>query len=350
MDRRQFLGRASATVAASAALAGCSGLGGNDDNDGNGANGGGARAPYDDWAGTSVYGESEVQAFSVDIGALSELSDGATATPTPTATGTQQQVDPILGAPVAYLFGAGLAGLALLGFGLSHLTGEDGPMERVHSVGDVTVFEGSFDESEVTGTVEQREVESRTYQGHTVYTSGEGENASVLAVSGSALLTASAGERVSDPGAVVEDAIDAEAGSGTRYADEHGAYDDLVTALPAASILGVGFSPDGAINAATPTPTSTPSTGGESDGSLSGVSDLELDGDVRGYASSLEFSDDGEEVTARLALRYASADQVDDDETISSQAAPSGSDVSVETDGALVVVAAAYTEDSGAEL
>jgi len=391
MDRRKFIERVcAATAVASTGVAGCAsfgnggtasgggdggdggagdgGDGGNDgggdggggDSDGSGDGGttgadtstptptpqgtvaGGARAPYDGWASTSTYGSGEIGAFSVRAG--TGQTTGETPTPTPTPQGTQAPIDPILGYPTGFLFAALFSGFALSGFGLGQVASEDGGTERIHGAGKGLVFEGSFDaETLATRVGESQATEAGTYEGYTLYSNGSGENGAVLGLSGEALVHASAGEDVSDPRTVVEDSIDAGLGNGTSYGSEHGAYEDLVTALPTRPVMGLTFSSSGGLNQGTPTPTPTPSMGGGS-GDFFEIRDFDLEGTVRGLASALSYGENQESATAEMAIRYESASEVDDTGTIQSQAAPQASDVSVTTSGALAVVTATYTQ------
>jgi len=402
MDRRKFIERVcAATAVASTGLAGCTSFGdsgtatggsdggdgnggggdggandggdgsgngdgsgdGNDGSDGNGDGGtteadtptstptatmaqgtvaGGTRAPYDDWASTGTYAGEEIQAFSVLAG--TGQPDGQTPTPTPTPQGTQAPIDPILGYPTSFLLAALFSGFALANFGLGQVASEDGGTERIHGAGNGLVFEGSFDTETLASTVgESGASETGSYEGFTLYGSGSGESRAVLGLSGEALVHASSGEQVSDPRAVVESAIDASLGNATSYGSEHGAYEDLVTALPTRQVMGITFSSSGGLNQGTPTPTPTPSMGGGS-GSFFEIRDFDLGGTVRGLASSLGYGRNQESATAEMAIRYASAGEVDDADTIQSQVAPQAGDVSVATSGSLAVVTATYTE------
>jgi hypothetical protein len=390
MDRRKFIERVCATTAVtSAGLAGCTSFGGGDTatggsdggdgigdgssdggSDGNSDGGdgsdsgdggttgaatstptptapsqtvaGGARAPYDDWASTETYASGEVGAFSVRAGTGQTSSQ--TATPTPTPQGTQAPVDPILGYPTGFLLTALFSGFALSQFGLGQVAAEDGGTERIHSAGNGLVFEGSFDTETLTSAVgESRATESGSYEGFTVYGVGSGDSRAVLGLSGEALVHASADEQVSDPRAAVESTIDAGLGNATAYGNEHPAYEDLVTALPTGPIMGLTFSTDGGLNQGTPTPTPTPSMGGGS-GSFFEIRDFDLGGTVRGLASGLTYGQNQESATAEMAIRYASAGEVDSADTIQSQIAPQAGDASVAISGSLAVVTANYTE------
>jgi hypothetical protein len=121
-----------------------------------------------------------------------------------------------------------------------------------------------------------------------------------------------------------------------------------VTALPTEQIMGLAFAPGGDVNTPTPTPTPTPGGGGGGGSSFFEIRSFQLEGTVRGYASSLSFpeSQDQESVTVRMAIRYASASEVDDQSRIAEQAAPRAADVSMNDSGSLAVVAATYTENS----
>ena len=305
---------------------------------------GGARAPYDEWASADTYPGERVLAFSVEAGTGQSTPSTPTPTPTPTPQGTQSPIDPIIGFPTTYLLAALFSGFELVQFGLGQVASEDGGTERIHSPGDGLVFEGSFDAGSVETTVSEAGAsEAGTYEGHTLYESGSGDDAAVLAVSGEALVQASAGEEVPDPRAVVEHTIDAGAGNATRYGADRGAYEDLVTALPTDQIMGSNFSPDGGIDRSTPTPTPA---GGGSSSDFFRIRDFDLDGTVRGFASGLGFGEDQETATARMGIRYASAGEVDDTSRIQSQVAPQASDVTVDVSGPLAVVAATYDEAS----
>jgi|GEM_PF-1962559 len=303
---------------------------------------GGARAPYDDWASTGTYAGEEIQAFSVLAG--TGQTESQTPTPTPTPEGTQAPIDPILGYPTSFLLAALFSGFALANFGLGRVASEDGGTERIHGPGNALVFEGSFDAETLASTVSESDAsETGSYEGYTLYGSGSGESRAVLGLSGEAIVHASSGEQVSDPRAVVESTIDASIGSATSYGSEHGAYEDLVTALPTRPVMGVTFSSSGGLNQGTPTPTPTPSMGGGS-GDFFEIRDFDLDGTVRGLASGLSYGENQESATAEMAIRYASAGEVDDPGTIQSQAAPRAGDVSVATSGSLAVVTATYTQ------
>ena len=395
MERRRFIGRVCAvTAVTSTGAAGCVSLGGGESEGGDGTDGssdggsdgggdgsgdgsssdgsdggngdggmteadtptatmapqgtvaGGARAPYDEWASADTYPGERVLAFSVEAGTGQSTPSTPTPTPTPTPQGTQSPIDPIIGFPTTYLLAALFSGFELVQFGLGQVASEDGGTERIHSPGDGLVFEGSFDAGSVETTVSEAGAsEAGTYEGHTLYESGSGDDAAVLAVSGEALVQASAGEEVPDPRAVVEHTIDAGAGNATRYGADRGAYEDLVTALPTDQIMGVTFSPEGGIDRSTPTPTPTPAGGGGSSDFFR-IRDFDLDGTVRGFASGLGFGENQETATARMGIRYASAGEVDDTSRIQSQVAPQASDVTVDVSGPLAVVAATYDETS----
>ena len=304
---------------------------------------GGSRAPYDDWASSATYASEGFQAFSVQAGAGQGGSQTPTPTPTPTPEGTDAPVDPILGYPTQFLLAALFSGFALANFNLGQIASETGPAERIHAPGNSLVFEGTYDTDSLASKVgESDATESGTYEGYTLYEMGSGEDAATLAFSEAAVVHASADEQVSDPRSVVEATIDAGAGNATRYGSENAAYDDLVTALPTEQIMGIAYAPGGDVN--TPTPTPAPGEGGGS--SFFEIRPFQLEGTVRGYASALSFpqSQDQESVTVRMAIRYASASEVDDRSRIAEQAAPRAPDVSVNVSGPLAVVAATYTE------
>lgn len=304
---------------------------------------GGERAFYDDWASPDTYSSEGFQAFTVEAGAGQSDSQTPTPTPTPTPEGTDTPIDPIFGFPTQFLVAALFSGFALANFNLGQIASDTGGTERIHAPGNSLVFQGSFDTDSLASRVgESDATESGTYEGYTLYEMGSGEDAAALATSEDAVVHASVDEQVSDPRGVVEATIDAGAGNATRYGSENAAYEDLVTALPTEQIMGIAFKPGGDVN--TPTPTPAPGEGGGS--SFFEIRPFQLEGTVRGYASALSFpQEDATSVTARMAIRYASAGEVDDRTTIADQAAPNAADVSVTINGPLVVVAATYTEE-----
>ncbi|PSP69707.1 hypothetical protein BRC70_06490 [Halobacteriales archaeon QH_6_68_27] len=233
----------------STGAAGCVSLGGGESEGGDGTDGGSDGGGDGSGDGSSSDGSDGGNGDGGMTEADQSTPSTPTPTPTPTPQGTQSPIDPIIGFPTTYLLAALFSGFELVQFGLGQVASEDGGTERIHSPGDGLVFEGSFDTGSVETTVSEAGAsEAGTYEGYTLYESGSGDDAAVLAVSGEALVQASAGEEVSDPRAVVESTIDAGAGNATRYGADRGAYEDLVTALPTDQIMGVNFSPDGGID------------------------------------------------------------------------------------------------------
>lgn len=305
---------------------------------------GGTRAPYDNWASAGTYPDDRFQSFSVVAGTGQSTEAGPTPTPTPTPQGTDAPVDPILGYPVTYLVAALFSGFALASFNLGQVASDTGGTERIHVPGNSLVFEGSFDAATLQSQVgESDATESGTYEGFTMYERGAGESRAVLGLSGEALVHASVDETVSNPRSVVESSIDAGVNSATPYGTDNAAYEQLVTALPTQPVMGVSYAPGGDALRQTPTPTPGPGDGGGS--SFFQIRDFELGGTVSGFATGIEFGEDQESATARMAIRYASAGEMDDTGLIREQAAPRASDVSVTTSGPLVVVTANYSED-----
>jgi hypothetical protein len=305
---------------------------------------GGERAFYDDWASEDTYITDEFQAFSVRAGAGQSTPSTPTPTPTPTPEGTDAPLDPILGYSTTYLVAALFSGFALAGFNVGQVTSDGGGAERIHVPGESLVFEGSFDSDALQSSVGDSEAsESGTYEGYTTYEMGSGEDLAVLGVSGEALVHASAGEAVSDPRSVVESTIDAGTGNATPYGSDNPAYEELVTALPESTVMGTSFAKEGDVTRDTPTP--TPEAGGGGGSDFFEIRDFDLEGAVRGFATAWAFEQDQESTTPRMAIRYASESEVDDTSLIREQAAPRAADVSVTSSGALVVVAATYTED-----
>lgn len=305
---------------------------------------GGERAFYDDWASEGTYLTDRFQAFSVRAGAGQSTPSGPTPTPTPTPEGTDAPIDPILGYPTTYLVAALFSGFALASFNVGEVASDSGGADRIHVPGESLVFEGSFDTDSLQSRVGESEAsESGTYEGYAMYEIGSGEDLAVLGVSGEALVHASAGETVSDPRSVAESTIDAGAGSATPYGNDNPAYEELVTALPEATVMGVSFAKEGDANRDTPTP--TPEAGGGGGSNFFEIKDFDLEGTVRGFATAWTFEQDQESTTPQMAIRYASESEVDDVSLIKEQAAPRAANVSVTTSGVLVVVAATYTED-----
>lgn len=387
MERRRFIQRVcAASAVTSTGLAGCTSFGGDGGGDGGDGGGGsdggdgggdgnsggdgdgggdggvtsadtptesptataaaslpeGERAAYDRWASAATYPEEQIQALTVDMALIRSQTGGSTPTETPSPAGTPQPIDPAVGLPLTYFLVASFSSFALVGFNVTSVAGEGGGVEQIHSPGNGLVFQGSFDPARLGEQIgESQASEAGSYEGYTVYERGSGEDRSVLAVSGEALVHASSGEDVSDPRAVAESVVDAGAGNAAPYGDDHPAYADLVTALGSAPIMGVAYSPDGAMNRNTPTPTPTPApgTGG---GDFFNMGELDLDGAVLGVATALGFGPDQQRATAQMAVRYASPGDVDETSLIRSQAAPRANDVSVVTSGALVVVTAEY--------
>jgi hypothetical protein len=334
MERRQFLQRVSvaSVVTTTTAVAGCSDDGG----DGGGSTSG-ERAGYADYV-VADWVDEGASALSVDLDLIRESED--TPTPTPAAETEDAPEDFLISFPVISLIGVAFAlGGGYPRIGLGSVMEADGPGEEAHLVRGGIAVEGTFDPSAIGDSVEGAGgTETGSYGDHTLY---EAENGTVVGVSENLLVSAGADEddaSLGTPTERVETLVDAAGGDVARYGDDEADYGTLVSALPSAQLTASNYTPEGGLlDSGTPS-----SEGGESSMGAS-LEDLDLDGDVKGIATSADIDEETGDGTARLALQYTGADEVDDESAIEDAVAPNGQDVSVSVDGPVAVVEGTYS-------
>jgi hypothetical protein len=219
-------------------------------------------------------------------------------------------------------FVSGEAGLV----GLSDPSTSDTVTSRVHWVSGTRVFEGDYDPARVE-SAQQDATRLDDYHGYALYA----DDGTTVAISEETVLWArELSPFVSDATERVQAHIDAVGDEGARYATQHDGFADLQSALPIREYSGVVFDPDGGV------------LSGESNTEYAQIEDTDLASDVLGYAGSSTV--DGTDLTASIAIRYPSADAVDDRETIESALGTEADRRGIEVDGPLVVVEGEYED------
>lgn len=322
MDRRRFVTAAGTTgVLASTSLAGC--LGGVLDQVGGGGGGAvseGETATYNDWIGTGT---------TLSDGRVSVSSLGGAALDGDVGGNGQEnervQDDPLATVMLEWAVQIGFISRGVETEGLTDPTADGAGTDRFHYVSGTRVLEGEYDTARIASAHEDAD-RVEEYGDYRLFVDG----GTTVAVSDETVLFAmEMSNAVSDATTRVEAHIDAATGDGARYAAEHEGLDDLQSALPNRGYSGVEFDPDGGV------------LEGESNTDYRQIEDTELNPDVLGYAGSSTIEED--DLTASVALRYPSADAVDDRSTIESELGQEADERAIEIDGALVIVEGEYT-------
>jgi hypothetical protein len=320
MDRRQFV-RATGTAGALAttSLAGC--LGGVL----NGVTGGGSSvsegesAAYNAWIGTST----------TDGGGGIDVSSAAGATLRNDAGDGQEnqriQDDALAMSVTEWAVPIGWLSQALNPKGIAKPTADGSNTDRFTLVNGTRVFEGDYDTDAIRQTQERNASRSEEYEGYTLYIDG---NATTAVSQDAVLYVSDEAAGVEDATARIEATIDAATNERTRFAGEYEAYDELQSALPVRGYSGVEFDPDGGV------------LEGDSERDFTTLQDTDLDPDVLGFAGSASIEED--DLTVAVALRYPSADAVDDRGTIESELGQEADERAIEIDGPLVIVEGEY--------
>lgn len=274
----------------------------------------------------------------MDLAAVNQLPDERT--PGESNQESPALQDPLLALPRAY-FVLGLlgAGLRIGGLGLGRLTAEDGPAELLHFAGGGLVLEGAFDPTTIGSTLaEQGLTEDEEYGGYTIFRRSREERVTVVAVAAEAVIIAASGDDIDDPAAIARTLVDAGNGDATPYRETEPAYADLATAFDERMVMSVNYASDGGPfeRDGTATPTAT-GRGGAVD-----VQQVDLEGEALGVASTMQIS--GEEVRTAMAIRYASAEAVDDEGDIGDALGGHAESLSVEVQGPMVLVTGTYTD------
>ncbi len=342
MDRREFVKLAGmASVAATGGLAGCQSGGdepgdetedGTPDGqpDGNDGPSGGSTARYNDWVYADANADREMFAVSLDWESIPNFDDSQS---TPSGNDALQS-DVLATTPMGFL----VVGALTVGFGLAQ-TGVDsavqdegdGPTEFVHVASGGIVLEGSYDVDTLAQSVEGAGAsEAEEYNGYTIYENDT--TGTVVGLSGETVITVrSSSDGVSDPMARVKGLVDAGAGNKTPLSQNAAAFADLVSALPNRAIMGTSYSTEArALN----------STTDSGDGSQTGFSQTDLDGNINGIASSASLSQDS--LTSSVAIRYESESEVNERSALEGAIGTEASDRSVTIDGPLVVIEGTY--------
>lgn len=353
MRRRRFLGTVTGTTFG-VSLAGCAGLLESSD-DGSGGDDG--QPPYDRFVPGDLPDVPARFGATLDHAAATEASDGALWPRT-----TPEDHDPLV-----YL-GASLAGGVGLGAwiladdaGLASLVDDGGPTERIHTA-PAYVLEGSFDVAGIASTLAENGFsEIDAYRGLDRYEAPEtGQNVAFdeeLVIFGGANESSDDGSggtgstdgddgtdgSAEDPLAgitsetVVEATLDTARGDRSRASEELPAFADLGSAVPALDFVGSRYDRTGELFEPEP----------EDDGSISIVYDpagIGIEGEAVGYAVAFDaVAGPNAETTFHLAIRYADAEAVDDEDALLDALAESASAPSIETDGATVTVEGTYT-------
>ncbi len=353
MDRRRFVKLAgTASVATAAGLAGCSDDGGTSENnsdddtegtptpdgtpegtpddgqdeqDGQNSQGGdptpGERARYDSWILQDAYGSGPIDfAVSLDIAALSAVGEAEEDTDPPD--------DALAVTPLSFFgLGSNLA-TGVLGIPRSGSDQDtDQPTEYLHVASNSVIMEGNYDaDATATAIEDQGATESEQYGDFTFYTIDGQNGTSVIGITSDTVIVAGASGESSptEQARLLADANNAEA---TTYSAGVGEFDELMTALPDRTIMGVSYDPEGNVLEGT--------GGGQSE--LEFIEETELGPNVLGYATSATLESSGI-ATSSVALRYESADDVDDRSTIESALGAEADVQTIAIDGPLVVV------------
>ncbi|MEZ3117535.1 hypothetical protein RYH80_16590 [Halobaculum sp. MBLA0147] len=344
LDRREFV--AGVAAAGLGAVAGCSGTGLG------GVGGGGGPARYSDFVASEAVDDGGTTAVSFDWAGLSALGDDGTPedgttetaeqteTPTPRPSddgaGLSELDDPLAAYPVGVLF-AGVLSVGVVSnlVGLGRLTEFDGPTDDVHVVGDAgIVFEGEYDTEALADPLGTRGFERvTTYEEVPLYESG---SRATVALS-EELVVFVAGDEIEDTTAVTRRVIDSEAGRTERYRASTSDYERLVSQFDAGLIESAQYVPAGDVREA--------AGGGENDPAAA-ASELDLEGTVRGVASSASLDDD--EFVSNLALLFAEESAVPARADVEAALGTEATQRDVTVDGRLVTVTGTYRDTPSA--
>jgi len=328
MDRRQFVTAAgTAGVLASTSLAGCIGgvldEAGVGDGNGGGSVSEGGTASFNAWVGAGT---------TVQNGRVSVASVGGETLRTdwgPARENQRIQDDALAMSVAEWGVPAGFAAGGATLVGLADPTTSGSRTDRFNLVRPTRVYEGEWDPARLRSAQELDRREE--YGGYTLYEGEVLDSEMTAAVSADAVLyVRDQLDAVSDTTARIKSHIDASREEAARYATDHDAFADLQTALPVRGYSGVEFHPDGGV------------LEGESGYDFTTVQDADLNRDLLGYAGSTDT--DGDDMTTSVALRYPSADEVDDRETIESELGAEADERAIEIDGSLVIVEGEYTD------
>lgn len=303
---------------------------------------GGGDPSYLDWLPAELPGEASPDGISVTFEAFRLIADDSTPSGTPTPTPSRTTIpgrgeDPLLSVVLENLVGVAFGvGFAAGPAGLDAVTEPGAPTDRISIVLNSVVFEGSYDPSTLaTDVTDAGPVEFDTYGGYTLYgneDSADRSDSNVVALSEESIVVAISGSSVDDTVARIERILDAGNGDRPTYVSQNQDYAALTGRLPDDDANSVTYPGDGLFS--TPTP--------DEDGGVdaSTLRRLPLEGNAVGAATSSSLS--REEIVARIAIQYASADAVDDRATLEETLGFGAAEQSVEIDGDTAIVSATY--------
>lgn len=352
--RRRALLTTVAGTATTAALAGCSGILGDDDGSDTGVPvDDDALAPYDRYLPAGLHELVDSVDVPVHSGVTVDLTTPEDAWED--APGTGADDDPLVDLGASLVGGAILAVAIIAGqVGLGDDVFDGDGVEQVHLAA-VPILEGSFDADRIASDLETAGlVPAGTHGGFQVHEVADGPE--VVAFDDEhvflGVLEANTGEdEPQSPSdrpirAVVEASVDALRGDRDTASEELEAFADLATALPDRQCTTGSYHDGGDLFERDV----DADDDDEEDGSIGLVTDLnevDLDGDALGYATAFDLTaEPGDETTFFLAIRYANADEVDDESAIRQAVAPNATEPDVAVDGPLVVVSGTYERQS----